>query len=124
MSTFEPTRPDRSCVHFADAAPAGTEGAELRSLDGAAVAREGGMLWAIADAFAFPEWFGGNWDAVDDLLRDLSWIDADHYLLVVTGAEALWAGAPRDAGRLVESWQFCAEYWAGNDTAFHLVFVW
>lgn len=33
-------------------------------------------------AFRFPDYFGGNWDAFGDCLRDLSWLDWDRIALV------------------------------------------
>ncbi len=32
------------------------------------------LLAALASAGHFPDYFGGNWDALQDCLRDLSWI--------------------------------------------------
>src|SRR5205814_1896101 len=32
------------------------------------------LLAALASAGRFPDYFGGNWDALQDCLRDLSWI--------------------------------------------------
>ena len=72
----------------------------------------------------FPSYFGRNWDAVDECLRDLSWLPAEGYVLVVVGAERLWRRDPRMPARLVRSWLFCAEHWARRERPFHLVFEW
>src|SRR6476469_1114755 len=42
-------------------------------------------LETIASALAFPEWFGGNWDALEDSLGDLSWRKGHGHVLVLTG---------------------------------------
>ena len=34
----------------------------------------------IASALQFPDYFGGNWNAVDDCLQDLGWIKEKKYL--------------------------------------------
>ena len=31
------------------------------------------LLAALSERVGFPGWFGGNWDALSDCLRDLSW---------------------------------------------------
>ena len=118
------------CVHFDSGVPAlellglAERGFALRDLDGAAIAGRDDLLAALASALAFPDYFGGNWDALDEVLRDLGWLPADGYVLVVRDATALWREAPRAAGRLVESWLFCAEEWSRRETPFHLVFDW
>lgn len=33
------------------------------------------VLEALARALAFPDWTGHNWDALDEQLRDLSWLE-------------------------------------------------
>lgn len=47
------------------------------------------LLRHLDDALHFPASFGGNWDALSDSLRDLSWMDAKGYLLLVMHAETL-----------------------------------
>jgi len=41
------------------------------------------FLAAVANALRFPEWFGGNWDALNDCLTDLEWLSTQSgYVLV------------------------------------------
>jgi hypothetical protein len=39
------------------------------------------LLERIAGALRFPRWFGGNWDALEDCLMDLSWSNAAGHVL-------------------------------------------
>lgn len=123
--------PGWHCVRFL---PAGTEwpspadlaekGIEQLDFDTARAASEAGLLAELARAFCFPDYFGGNWDAADECLRDLSWLPARGYVLRVPDAESLWQRLPAAAGRLVEVWLFCAGEWARRGVSFHLVFLW
>lgn len=121
-------RPDWSCIHFTREGPAEEELSELAialvRIDGDSTVDDGELLDALAVGFSFPDYFGRNWDAAEECLRDLSWLAADGYVLVVRAAQALWRRDPRLPGRLVESWLFCAEHWARRETPFHLVFEW
>jgi barstar (barnase inhibitor) len=96
----------------------------LADLDAGSITSEDGLLRELARVFRFPDYFGENWDALDECLRDLEWLPARGYVLRVHGAEALWAGLPLGAGKLVESWLSCAEEWARQGVAFHLAFLW
>lgn len=82
------------------------------------------LVSAIGKAFQVPSYFGENWDALDECLRDLEWLPASGYVLFLRGASELWAEDPRSAGRLVESWLMAAEEWGQRGVPFHLVFVW
>lgn len=120
--------PSFSCVHFTAARPAPEDLAALgilaAAIDGDPLEDDRTLLAAVAEAFEFPDYFGANWDALDECLRDMSWAPAAGYVLVVTGAEGLWQRDPRLAARLVRSWLFCAEDWAGREVGLHLVFEW
>ncbi|PMR58870.1 hypothetical protein C1A38_22540 [Verrucosispora sp. ts21] len=41
---------------------------------------------SFSDAFNFPSYFGWNWPALSECVRDLRWIPADHYVVVVEDA--------------------------------------
>lgn len=86
------------------------------SLEGAYVKED--VLRRIAAALAFPPWFGGNWDALEDCLIDLSWREADGYVLLLRDF------MPGDVlGILIDVLTSSAEYWAARGKPFIAVFV-
>ena len=50
----------------------------------------------IASALQFPPYFGENWAAFEDCMRDLDWLPASAYVLVLWDAEELLADEPAD----------------------------
>ena len=76
------------------------------------------MLKRIATALAFPEWFGGNWDALFDCLADLSWRPATGHLLLLENADALRREAPEVFDTAVAILQDVAIYWSRRDVTF------
>lgn len=81
------------------------------------------LLTIIAHTLQFPDYFGNNWDALDECLGDMDWVPADGYVLVLHDAAKAWSQSPYVLGRLVMAWLEAAEYWVGKATPFHLVFV-
>ncbi len=132
---FDVSRASFACVHFlpaaerrgvAEAAHA-SGAARVASLDGGRVQGDTDLLDRLAAAFDAPAYFGRNWDALDEILRDLEWLGAPPaggHLLLVEGAAALWSSHGPSAGRLVEAWLAAAESWAAEGAPFHLVFLW
>ena len=99
-----------------------TRGSELRvariGLDG--VSEKGALLDRIAAALEFPRWFGRNWDALLDCLRDLSWSEARGHVLLFENAERLGAG---DRQTLIEVLGEAATSWRGTDRSFFAVLI-
>ena len=52
------------------------------------------FLARTAAALGFPDWFGGNWDALFDCLTDLSWRPAAGYVLILEHAADMRRHAP------------------------------
>jgi hypothetical protein len=99
-----------------------TRGSALRvariGLDGAP--GKAALMERIARALEFPRWFGGNWDALEDCLADLSWSKADGHVLLIEGA----AGLPADdLGILVDILASVAASWAERKRPFFAVFL-
>ncbi|MBB1473213.1 MULTISPECIES: barstar family protein [unclassified Luteimonas] len=77
------------------------------------------LLEAMADGLLFPEWFGGNWDALADCLGDLSWLDARHGLLLLLDHSGdLRENAPDDFATLLDILDEAARQHAAAGVAF------
>ena len=76
------------------------------------------MLEAVAKSLGFPDWFGGNWDALEDSLTDLAWRKDSARVLVISGA-----AAGDDLGILIDILSSAAEFWRERGRAFFAVFV-
>jgi len=70
---------------------------------------------AFARALAFPDWFGRNWDALEDCLTDLSWRQAAGHVVILEGNE--------DSGILADVLRSAAQFWAARGKPFFAVFV-
>ncbi|MBC3981606.1 barstar family protein [Streptomyces sp. AC536] len=53
-----------------------------------------GLLLQFFDEFKLPDYFGWNFPALNDCLRDLSWLPAEHYVLVIDEAHELLVDEP------------------------------
>jgi RNAse (barnase) inhibitor barstar len=68
------------------------QGREFIHLDAAGVATAPAFFDRAATALALPEYFGRNWDALLDMLRDLSWRPARGRVLLCSGLQTLGRG--------------------------------
>jgi hypothetical protein len=107
----------RSGVYRASAAEPIKEATAGSPLDVVCIDAVQKPLEKIAAALAVPEWFGGNWDALEDSLGDLSWRSGEGHVL-------LFSRYPREGRELlIDVLRSSAEYWAGRGKPFFAVFV-
>jgi len=78
------------------------------------------LIGRIATALSFPSWFGGNWDALEDCLSDLSWLSPGGHVLIIEGAQHV---PPVERGTLVDILASAAASWAERKRPFFAVFV-
>jgi hypothetical protein len=76
------------------------------------------LLDRIAQALSFPDWFGRNWDALEDCLTDLSWCEADGHVFMFEGAVP-----GDDLGVLIDVLASSAQFWAARGRSFFGVFI-
>jgi len=81
------------------------------------------LLARLAKALAFPRWFGGNWDALEDCLSDLGWRASVRHVLLIENFEALHAPCPDDFRELLDVLAASAAYWRERGRPFFAVLV-
>ncbi|MBL4890545.1 MAG: barstar family protein [Rhizobiaceae bacterium] len=69
----------------------------------------------MAKALKFPAYYGQNWDAYDEVMRDLSWLELSELIIVIFNAEKLLRERVRDRTIFQSGVEMYGEYW--NDPA-------
>jgi len=87
-------------------------------LDVAVVEASGDLFDDLSRALELPSWFGRNWDALEDVLADLSWRKGDGHVVIFRSYPA-----DESLGILVDVLRSSAEYWMGRGKPFFAVFV-
>jgi RNAse (barnase) inhibitor barstar len=90
-------------------------------IDGKNIARKEQLLNHAATALHFPADFGHNWDALEECLTDLEWVDADGYVLYYDHIDGLLAAHPDQFETLVEILRDAVASWKSDDTAMVVV---
>lgn len=90
----------------------------MPSLDGRRLGDKATLLAEVGRVLDFPDYYGGNWDALEECLSDLSW-HAGPLRLLITHADAL---ADDQRNYLIEIFLQTARAWAaeGRDFALYL----
>ncbi|RFC41117.1 MAG: Barstar (barnase inhibitor) [Candidatus Nitrotoga sp. CP45] len=86
---------------------------------------EGGkenFIVAIAQAVRAPDWFGGNWDALADVLSDLSWQPACGYVLLLRNDNGTLGMAAEDHNIAMEIFADTIAFWKSQDKPFWIFF--
>lgn len=78
------------------------------------------LLASVGRALRFPSWFGENWDALEDCLTDLSWLEAQGHVLLIEGSAGI---ARQDFAVFAEVLGSAARHWAAHGKPFFAVFV-
>jgi RNAse (barnase) inhibitor barstar len=88
----------------------------MPTLDGRLLGDKASLLAELGRALRFPDYYGGNWDALEECLADLSWHRGPLRLLI-THAEAI----PDDLrANLSDIFAAAARQWAVENRPFAL----
>lgn len=75
-----------------------------------------GFFDEVSAVFQFPYYFGENWNAFDDCMSDLSWLQSYKYLMFITNAEQLFLEAgEKEMHRFIKSMEAIIAGWAGDN---------
>jgi len=110
--------PARSGVYRSEEEQAILDATRGAKLDVVSVEAKENLFDNLARALAFPDWFGRNWDALEDVLGDLSWRKGDGHVVVFRTYPS-----GEEFGILVDVLRTSAEYWAGRGKPFFAVFL-
>ncbi|MEU3458312.1 barstar family protein [Micromonospora sp. NPDC006766] len=81
-------------------------------LDGTRMTDADHLFYEFSDALLFPGYFGWNWAALSECLRDLRWLPADGYLIVVENAPRLLSSSAEDQHTLFQILSQAVHHWA------------
>lgn len=86
-------------------------------LEGRHIARKEQLLKHVAMALDFPADFGHNWDALEECLTDLEWVDGEGYVIYYDHIDALLSEHPDQFETLVEILRDAVASWKEDGTA-------
>ena len=121
--------PRKSAVYRAPELPHELEcaarAAQLRlfTVDASVARTKAQMLGLLGRTLEFPSWFGRNWDALEDCLTDLSWIEQPGALIHIEGFGAYAKADPDGFAILLDIFKTSAEYWRGEGKCFWVIFT-
>lgn len=82
------------------------------------ISSKDGFLDAIASGLHFPDWFGRNWDALEDCLGDMSWHPAAGYVVILSQADEFRANDEESFLLALRVFQSAAESWRNDGVPF------
>jgi hypothetical protein len=88
------------------------DGISTKVLNGSKCRTPSGLFEEFARVLEFPEYFGHNWDALEECLADLEWLPAKGYLLLIVGAEQVLPRNDEDYSTFLEVLSDAGEAWA------------
>ena len=86
-------------------------------IEGKNISRKEQLLNHVATALHFPGDFGHNWDALEECLTDMEWVDADGYVIYYDHIDALLSAHPDQFETLVEILRDAVASWKEDGTA-------
>lgn len=83
-------------------------------LHGAKCRSTAGLFAEFAHAMAFPDYFGHNWDALEECLADLEWLPGKGYVLLFTDADQILPDDEDEFAAFLEVVSDAGEAWASG----------
>jgi RNAse (barnase) inhibitor barstar len=106
-------------------------GFALRVIRGRHCKTPANLFAEFAQALEFPDYFGQNWDALEECLADLEWVPGKGYILLITDAEDVLPDDEDEYETLLEVLRDAGEAWGNGQagmgarraTPFHVLFA-
>jgi hypothetical protein len=81
------------------------------------------LMDLLSRSLNFREWFGKNWDALRDVLRDFSWSRSGGYVILFRNAHVLARNAPDEFRTFIGVAADVTHDWREWEVPFHFVFT-
>lgn len=85
-----------------------------RVLSGANCRSRNGLFAEMARALEFPDYFGHNWDAVEECLADLEWLPGKGYVVLFTDAQLILPDDEEEFATFLEVLSDAGEAWGSG----------
>lgn len=102
-------------------AAAKTAGLQAYKIDLAKARGKLGLLDALAKALKFPAHFGRNWDALNDCLTDLAWLDGNGWVLIFANGKSFAAKYSDDFATALDVFNNAATWWQEDGKPFWVI---
>ena len=96
------------------------DGFVRRVIRGSKCRSASGLFAEMAEALEFPDYFGHNWDALEECLADLEWLSGRGYVLLFTNAELILPGDEEEFATFLEVLSDAGESWASGQGGQHI----
>ena len=106
-------------------------GLALKVINGRHCKTPAALFTEFAQALEFPDYFGHNWDALEECLADLEWLPAKGYILLITDAASVLSNDDTKYETLLEILRDAGEAWGSGQAGmgargaipFHVLFA-
>ena len=103
----------------------------LKVINGRHCKTPAALFTEFAQALEFPDYFGHNWDALEECLADLEWLPAKGYILLITDAAHVLPDDEEEYETFLEVLRDAGEAWGSGQagmgarraTPFHVLFA-
>ena len=113
---YRPTQGPNEIARAAEAVKLSIVELDLRKVRG-----KKDFLARLAKALHCPSYFGMNWDALSDCLRDLSWLNDNGWVVILLNGQEFAAKNQDDFTIAIDVLQTAAEYWRSHAKPFWIL---
>lgn len=102
---------------------AASHNCQIFYIDGRNINNKADFLTKIADVMNFPDYFGKNWDALQDCMTDLDWSQESQYLIIYEYWQNFADQAPADWQILQDILLEAIAYWQERQIRFNVLLL-
>ncbi len=102
-------------------AAATTAGLQVYRIDLGKARSKNQLLDAFAKVLNFPEQFGKNWDALNDCLSDLAWLDGKGWVVILSNCQPFATSHEEDFATLLDLLEGVTVSWKEDGKPFWVI---